>query len=481
MKKYLTFILSVCLLFSFTCLVGQAEEENVLYIEMTVEQEEDGIEVHLVDGQGGSVSTWPVMLELDGVQVDTVLTDSEGYALFTYSIPEETGEIACIAKDGQYEAYRFVGCRVVLEQEAEPTQSEATQTTTIASDTTSTTLTTTVKTEKTTTVQTSTVDETTLTTMADGDRVAIGIVPDTVLLSTSQSSIPEYRTKARMWMDKALYDSLVSVSTATLQLQLKLNQEASEIARFIEAKNADPVFATYSDDLVQGFAMDMSIAYVDDSSTIPLEIEDGVYTVEIPVPAVLNTCTKFAVAVCKADGLSQLIEVKPVNGVLNFTVQRFQTLAIVGFGDSLVSIQSLSQTPWLIVGVVASGVLLIVLGVLLLVLVTFRRRKVVNAIDNDESDESLVMFDEGDEIAISAAKEEEETLSEVTVSLDEEETEEFVEVLPEVEVKLEIGTDETSDESDESLTAAQTQKENANHSLDDMLDEVLNDLENMDS
>ena len=96
------------LLMLFCCTFALAEEEIVdLYIEMTVTMEDGVIYADLVDDRGGTVSTWPVSLEVDGVQVDTVTTDEYGVASFHYAIPENTQEIACIAKDGQYANYRF--------------------------------------------------------------------------------------------------------------------------------------------------------------------------------------------------------------------------------------------------------------------------------------------------------------------------------------------------------------------------------------
>ena len=115
MKKCLSLFLSVLLMLS-CCMLALAEEEIVeLYIEMTVTMEDGVIYADLVDDQGGTVSMWPVSLEIDGVQVDTVNTDEYGTASFHYSIPDNTQQIACVAKDGQFEQYRFIGCTVYLD------------------------------------------------------------------------------------------------------------------------------------------------------------------------------------------------------------------------------------------------------------------------------------------------------------------------------------------------------------------------------
>ena len=477
MKKCLSLILSVLLMLS-CCTLALAEEEIVeLYINMTVTMEDGVIYADLVDDQGGTVSTWPVSLEIDGVQVDTETTDEYGTASFNYVIPEDTQEIACVAKDGQYENYHFVGCTVYLEytpsedvtepeEDTEPTEEtdepmedEQAQTTTVPSRTTTKVVVATTTTEK------KANNATPMTTTVSGDLVAIGVSVDNPLLIASGSTQAEFNSRARMWMDNNLYRSLVTSPASTLHLQLTINEQAGDTARLIAAKNADAAYASYADEEVKGFAMDLAIAYVDEYTSVPLDIEDGTYIVEIPVPATLRSCEKLAVAVCTSEGLAQLIEVKPSNGMLNFTIQRFQTLALVGFGNSSVSLDALSNTPWLLVLAIVLGIVLIAGGIVLLVFVAFRK-KPVSASENDAADADT------DDVPAQA----------VSFEVQEEEDDVFVAPAEPQKVSPVAAQTPVQPKAETPVTPAQDMVSpvvTSTNELDDLLDEVLSDLESI--
>ena len=475
MKKCLSLILSVLLMLS-CCTLALAEEEVVeLYINMTVTMEDGVIYADLVDDQGGTVSTWPVSLEIDGVQVDTETTDEYGTASFYYTIPEDTQEIACVAKDGQFENYRFIGCTVYLEYtpstdvtESEeedmdpseetdaPTEDDSAETTTVASQTTTKVVVATTTTEK------KSNNTTPMTTAVSGDLVAIGVSVDNPLLIASGSTQSEFNSRARMWMDHNLYRSLVTSDSSTLHLQLTMNEQAGDMTRLIAAKNANPIYASYTDEDVKGFAMDLAIAYVDEYTSVPLDIEDGTYIVEIPVPATLRSCEKLAVAVCTSEGLAQLIEVNPSNGMLNFTIQRFQTLALVGFGNVSVSLDALSNTPWLLVLAIVLGVVLIAGGIVLLVFVAFRKKPVsVSKEDMAEAKE------EPDQMVSFEMREEDDVF--VAPTEPQEATSTSMPTIEESKVETPVST---------TTTTVSTQTTSTDE-LDDLLDEVLSDLESI--
>ncbi len=483
MKKCLSILLVVMLMLGISMTVAAEEDIIDLYIQMTVTMEDGVIYADLVDDQGGTVSTWPVSLEIDGEQVDTVHTDEYGTASFHYAIPDDTEQIACVAQDGQYDRYHFIGCKVYLdytpvietEEETEPTDPQETDSeeeTTQASETT-----TKVVVATTTTVEKKPANSTPMTTTLKGDDVAIGVNADNAMLIATQSTQSEFASRARMWMKSALYRSLVPSSSSTLQLQLTLNAEAGDVSKLIAAKNASPAFASFADEEVKGFAMDMAIAYVDGNTTVPLEIEDGVYTVEMPVPAILRSVKTIAVAVCTSDGLAQLIEVKPSNGMLNFTIQRFQTLAIVGFGSSAVSLASLSNTPWLLVLVVVLGLILIAGGIVLLVLVAFRKKKCAAPL-NTSTDEDGVRrvsldADSDDDVFIASP-------ADVKTTVLPRVTESEREVKAPAETVSPVREVEVSPAKPVSAPKV-TARPDTTDDIDDLLDEVLSDLDNMDS
>ncbi len=477
MKKCLSLLLAVLLMLGISTAVVAEEEIVDLYIQMTVTMEDGVIYADLVDDQGGTVSTWPVSLEIDGEQVDTVHTDEYGTASFHYAIPEDTQQIACVAQDGQYDQYHFIGCKVYLnyvpstepEEESDPTDTEE-QTTHAPETTTLVVVATTTTTEK------KLANTTPMTTMLKGDRVAIGVNADNALLIASQCTQSEFDSRARMWMENTLYRSLVPSSSSALQLQMTLNAQAGDQAHLITAKNADPTYASFTDEEVKGFAVDMTIAYVDENTTVPLEIEDGVYTIEMPVPTVLRSCKKIAVAVCTSDGLAQLTEVNPANGVLSFTIQRFQTLAIVGFGSSAVSLETLSSTPWLLVLAIVLGLVLIAGGVVLLVLVVFRRKKGAPTFrtTTDEDGVKRVSLDAEDEDDVFVAPREKGKETVISQVAEVEQPKTVVETVPPVQEKPAMPTVPAP-------SPKAPAKVDTTNDIDDLLDEVLSDLDSLDT
>lgn len=478
MKKCLSILLAVLLMFGVSTTVAAEEDIIDLYIQMTVTMEDDVIYADLVDDQGGTVSTWPVSLEIDGVQVDTVNTDEYGTAAFYYAIPDDAEQIACVAQDGQYDVYRFIGCKVYLDYTPSTDENEETEPTDPEDETTQAAETTTlVVVATTTTAENKPANSTPLTTTLKGDLVAIGVNADNALLIASQSTQSEFASRARMWMKNTLYRSLVPSSSSTLQLQLTLNEQAGDRARLLAAKNADPTYASFTDEEVKGFAVDMAIAYVNDNTTVPLEIEDGVYTIEMPVPATMRSCEKLAVAVCTSEGLAQLIEVKPSNGMLNFTIQRFQTLAIVGFGNSVVSLGSLMGTPWVLVLVIVLGLILVAGGIVLLVLVAFRRKKGTATSDVTASDSGAKRVsldaDTEDDVFIAPVAQTKQTVVRPVA-----EPTQVPKVATETASPVqETKTIPTKHEPTSKVSASPATADD----LDDLLDEVLSDLDHMDS
>lgn len=486
MKKWLSCLLALLIAVSatVTALAESVDDIVDLYIQMTVTQEDGVIVADLIDDRGGTVSSWPVSLQIDGVQVDTVTTDSDGIAVFEYAIPEDAQEIACVAQDGQFESYRFNGCTVYLDPITAPTDEwfDPDEEDTTSSDETDptdeTSATTSASAVTSTTAQTQTTFATPLTTMVKNDRVAINVEADDALLGKTLATAADLNSRARLWMDQELYISLVSTSNATLHLRLELNEAAGDISKLIAAKNTTPAYASYEDAAVKGVAMDLSIVYVDETSHVPLEIEDGLYAIELPVPETLKYCEKIAVGVCTADGLASLVEVKPSGGILNFTIQRFQTLALVGFGDQGATLAPLSQTPWLLIVIVVLGLLLIVGGIVLLVLVSFRRKKTVasQAKAHAETIERVMVALDADETpAIDDDREIEKRENAVMMELDEQS--ELNAAEREIyRAKADTQPIELSSIPEKAVSPARPIETD---SVDAMLDEMLNDLEDI--
>ncbi len=394
MKKCFSVLLVLLMLFS-TAVTVSATELIDLYIQMTVVEDEDGnVVASLVDDRGCTVSNWPVSLEIDGVEVDTKNTDASGDAVFSYDIPADAQQVGCTAINGEYGGYRFIGCSAYLDdrdavQTDATTAADSEQTTTSAEGEAEGTQSdnTTVPSDSTTPEVSADLATAPITTAVNGNLVAVGIDIDRDLARACGMDAAQMVSQSRMWVDSAFYSSLVSTSNASLHLQLTLNEQAGAQSALLAAKNADPAYASFADSEVLGFAMDMSVAYVDENNRVPIEVSDGMYTLELPVPTTMASCETIAVAVCTQNGLASLTKLYPANGMITFTVQRFQTLAVVGFGEQG-AINSLAQTPWMLVAAIIVGVLLIAGGICLLIFVGFRRKGDDSELDDDMDDEA---------------------------------------------------------------------------------------------
>lgn len=518
MKRCMAVVLSLFMLVAFTVTAAATTDLTII---MNVEQLDNGaINVTLTDNLEGTVSSWPVTLTIDGEEVLTLNTDHNGEALFDVEIPEDAETVTFTAIDGAFDDYTFKGCTVDLDGVQQPTQDGETddpaqEPTDDGEDGDNTDdgdepeTTTTTEPDLTQTPQGGLIEpEDSLcisprTTAVNGNLIGIGIDVDNGVLNASQNAAADYTTSARMWMDGEQYASLVSDVQSTLHLQLSLNPDAGNKQILIDAKNADQKYASYSDTDVKGYAMDLSVIYIDDIGRVPLELPDGIYTVEIPVPAVMNSCEKIAVAVCTESGLSSFVNVKPVGGVLTFTVQRLQTLAIVGFGEQGQAVSSLAQTPVLLIVLVAVGAALVLVAVLLLAFVVFRRKnaekKAADPMENRDAAHLLIVPTAEEEIEkVDHERIEKEQAKAVLIdydeqsALDSEEREQFrakadiagesLDILPETCVSP---IEQISSKQLETIRrAAQEEKEWAEQAaltVDDILDMLDSDLEDLNS
>ena len=407
MKKWLTLMLCILLLVTSAVAVSAVPEEEStettqasgdIFISMEITQQDDGsINVVLLDDRGGVVSMWPVVLMINGEEVERVDTDMAGSATFYSSIPADATDVVVKALDGEFAGTVFVGCSMTLDAsgEAQPTDPQQTESTDPEGEQPDEEATQddpsedeqSVDVTEPTEAPTVNVLVSTMAMVEKDTRVGVGVDVDAALVSVSNTASEDWMTKAMLWMDKAHYASLVSDPNATLHLQLNYNAQALTSDRLIAAKNAHPDYASYADEEVIGFAIDPKMMYIDGANRIELAPTDNMYTVEIPLPATMYGCDKVAVGVCTVDGVDSFLEIKPSNGMIKFSVKRFQTMAIVGFGTGNPMRMTMNTSPILVI-IGGVGFALIALGIFLIIFFALRRHKaaVVADQDNDAKD-----------------------------------------------------------------------------------------------
>ncbi len=409
-KKWFIMALCALLLLTSAVAVGAVPDEETtetteaagdIFISMELTPQDSGLKVQLLDNRGGVVSMWPVSLTIDGQVAEQLITDMTGVAVFASTIPADATDVVVKAVDGEYAGTVFVGCSMKVTPTGETAAPEPTTTTTAPDQTDTQTTAPTTEGETTVTepetTQTTAVDvvgdaasklSVAPTTMKeDGNRVGVGVDVDAALVGVSQTTGAEWNSKSLLWMDKAHYASLVSELQATLHLQLNYNAAAATQDIIVAAKNADENFASYGNDEVKGFAMDLHMIYIDGDNRVELEPTDSMYTIEMPVPAALANCEKIAIGVCTTSGIDSYLQIKPVDGMLKFSIKRFQTLAVVGFGNGG-AVNSVMQTPALLIVFGGIGLVLVAAGIFLIVFFALRRRKATidSEQDNDAKD-----------------------------------------------------------------------------------------------
>ncbi len=413
MKKGLILMIALLLLVissAVSAVSAEPEPDGIdpsltqLKIIMTVERLENGsIKALMLDSEGGYVAAWPVTLEVDGEKVEEVYSSWTGEALFEYSVPETAASVACTAASGQYDSYYFVGDTVYLGGETTQTVPPTTQSAVpvVNGEEFSN-----IYAPKTTTVQ--------------NGRIGVGVDIDNGALNAFQSSIAAFNEQARMWMEPSVYNAMVLSDTATVHLAISLNNNTVGKDAFIAAKNADPAFSAYGDNQVKGFVLDLALSYIESGERVEITPADGMYQIELPVPESMKSCDKIAVSVCTADGLSSLVEVKRSGGMISFTVQRFQTLAIVGFFNNSGAVTTLAQTPWLLIVIGLIGALLMVGAIVLFVFVVFRRVKVKKKMPDDGS-RHILLAPTSDEKVISSSDSKTQSIDSIVMDMDDQE------------------------------------------------------------
>jgi len=416
MKKWMTLLLCLLLMVCTTVSVGAVPEDETttttesgdIFISMEVKPQDDGrLQVQLMDNLGGVVSMWPVVLKVDGEELQRIDTDMSGVA-YLNAVPSDATEVLVEAPDGAYAGTVFVGCSVKVDLSANQavttpdttatntttavtTQGDPVGTTTTSEDETKPTDASTDATQTTATetvsAQSSDLYVADTSVQSKDNLIGVGVDVDGALVGASGLGGSDWTSRSRLWMDKALYSSLVSSDSATLHLQLTHNPAGCTKEILVASKNANESLASYGDDEVKGFAFDLRMIYLDGDSRVELEAVDGLYTIEVPVPAALADCKQIAVGVCTASGIDSFLPIRPNDGMLKFSVKRFQTLALVGFGTGG-AVQSIAQTPALLIIIGIGGFVLIAAGLAVLIIFALRRKKaaIIADQDNDAKD-----------------------------------------------------------------------------------------------
>ncbi len=369
MKKWGYRLLAVMLCASLLALPALGEPEDIdpsltqLAIHMDTVLEGSTVRVTMQDESGGVVVFWPVTLTVDGTDVaQDQYSDETGQVVFEDMVPEGASSVSVTALSAQIpgtNVYLVGGTVDVLNNAPTTTQTQES-----TSDTT----------PSTEAPSDSPAHGGTATTAVKNDLIGVPVEADTVELERFGLTESEFAGRAHMWMEPALYDSMVSDSGGSLVLSLSLNPTAATSETLIAAKNATPEYAGFSDDQVIGFALDFSVWYRNGGEQVQISPSEGTYQIELPIPESMVGCEKMAVAVCTAQGLTSFVELTPSAGTVVFTIQRFQTLAIVGFHPGA-GTGNPSQTPMALILLGILGALLIAGGIALLVFVVFQRRK----------------------------------------------------------------------------------------------------------
>ncbi len=384
MKKSVVRVLAVLLALALV-FAGFTASADPVSLALNVEATLDGstVTVSVRDERGGPAALWPVSLIVDGVTIaEDIYTDDSGTVVFTDMVPEGAASVAVVPMSGEIPGtdISFVGTPYYV----------------LGGDNATSVALSTSETDATTVAPTASVSlDESVTTRVKDDLIGVPCRIDEDGLSLFGLTEEEFSAHAVMWLDTEVYTDMVSDAGASLFLKLHPDPSAVNSAFMVTAKNASEDFRDYNDEQISGFAFSFSIMYQTENAQVELTPPEGLYQIDLPVPESMTLCEKMAVAVCTEEGLTPLVPVIPNAGTVSFTVQRFQTWALLGFSGKTAGIGNLSRTPSLLYLLGIVGGILIIGGILILIFVVFRRNKhrELDKINEAEENETQVLLD----------------------------------------------------------------------------------------
>lgn len=352
---------------------------------LTITLEVEGVELRalLTDSLGLPVADYPLQFTLNRANTVNQTTDQNGEVRLTASA--ELTAVSCVAPGRTVGSVRYAGASAMWEkasQNADPqTRWENIYTTTTRSRWSAT-----QPTVTTGTVPTYPTVTGAGTTSIEGNLVAVNTSYDEGVEEAFGLAEMDFAERARLLMSTELYNTLVGDTKATVMMTMGYEPfEITDhhISQLVSGKSK---YSRYTH--IERVAVDLGMQFVDENgNTVDIEVApQGAYTVRLPVPKAMTDCPVLAVAVIEENSLSHLIDVQVKNGYLEFVTNGFTSIAVLGFGEG--AVRTGGGVAWQLIVLLIAGVLMLAGAALLMYFFVWRKPAMV-AVQEEDADELL--------------------------------------------------------------------------------------------
>ena len=382
---------------TYTC-ARKVERAGNLNININLRESGGYIAASIIDDYGRPVVDCEVLLYISDSlieEIDPQFTDKNGSVVFpvpvpedktivmckveSFSVPLETGEIYYEGAEGLFPKDPPSTTPSTSTTTTKPTTSTASKT----SKTTKTTrkITTTAPTKKTLPIVTGAG-----TTAVLGDKIAVNVSFDTGVAESFKYSSKDFADRARLLVSKAMYSDIVGGSSATIMLLAQTSNLDITDQHIFSAISGKSKYSLFQPEQTIRIPLNMSLLIVDNQHKVntPVSMPESEVIIELPVPKSIRSTSNYTIvaALCNENGISQFLETTVDNGIMQFKTNRLSSIVILGFDNSMGLGINGGGIPYIAIGIIVLGLLMLVGAGLLLYF--FFIRKPIPAEDLEE-------------------------------------------------------------------------------------------------
>lgn len=339
-------------------------------------RESDGyIAASIIDDYGRPVVDCEVLLYISGSlieEIDPQFTDRNGNVVFPVPVPEDKTKVMCKVESFYVplengEIY-YEGAEGFFPKDPPSSTPSTSTTTTKPTTSTSKGRTTTKRTQNITTTAPTTKQTLPIVTGAGttavlGDKIAVNVSFDTGVAESFKYSSKDFAARARLLVSKAMYSDIVGGSSATIMLLAQTSNLDITDQHIFSAISGKSKYSLFQPEQTLRIPINMSLLIVDNQHKVntPVSMPESEVIIELPVPKPMRNTSDYTIvaALCNENGISQFLETKVDNGILQFKTNRLSSIVILGFDNSMGLGINGGGIPYIAIGIIVLGLLML--------------------------------------------------------------------------------------------------------------------------
>lgn len=317
---------------------------DVTKTNLIILDKEGKIAARLTDENGVGIPGVAVKIQIAStiLQIPSI-TDENGYAVFSYDMPETGTYIHCSTDATIVDGVLYAAAAAAVGKAPDNTDSTtATQDT----ETVGTTVIPTYnRTKKVTTARNTTVPPTwytfTATTGMEESYISLGFSFDSGILSSFKTDETKFRNTARLLLSPEAYTKIIGDMKGTLLMTAAASAAEVTDEHIAAALKDDAVLSLTNAKNVERVVIDMALQLQSPTGkqTDVWTLAEDSYVIQLPIPHSMRSAKAIAVAAVTADGISAPVYTTvSKDGFLRFeTTSPIGTIVLLGFKDSLLA------------------------------------------------------------------------------------------------------------------------------------------------